>query len=79
MVLGYLAGQISERQPGLVATADSQLAALDQALLATQASGRWQTATAVTVDQRQDVNAAIGALLETLAEVPNLLEVPPTH
>ena len=79
VVLGYLTGQINERQPGLVATADSQLAALDQALLATQASGQWQPAAAVTLDQRQHVNAAIGALLETLAEVPNLLEVPPTH
>jgi len=25
------------------------------------------------------VNAAIGALLETLASVPDLLEVPPAH
>jgi high-affinity iron transporter len=79
VVLGYLADEINERQPGLVATADSQLAALDQALLATQASGQWQPTAAVTLDQRQHVNAAIGALLETLAEVPNLLEVPPTH
>ena len=79
VVLGYLASLINERQPGLVATADSQLAALDTALLATQASGQWQSLTAVTLDQRQHVNAAIGALLETLATVPDLLEVPPTH
>ncbi len=79
VVLGYLAGQINERQPGLVATADSQLTALDQALLATQANGQWQPASAVSLTQRQDVDAAIGQLLETLAEVPNLLEVPPTH
>ena len=79
VVLGYLADQINERQPGLVATADSQLTALDQALLATQANGQWQPASAVSITQRQDVDAAIGQLLETLAEVPNLLEVPPTH
>jgi high-affinity iron transporter len=29
--------------------------------------------------QRQAVNAAIGAVLETLAAIPDLLEVPPTH
>ncbi|HEY1818506.1 MAG TPA: FTR1 family protein, partial [Trebonia sp.] len=78
-VLGYLADLINEREPGLVATADSELATLDQALLATQAHGQWQSLTAVTLDQRQHVDAAIGALLETLASVPDLLEVPPTH
>jgi high-affinity iron transporter len=78
-VLGYLANLINERQPGLVATADSQLATLDTALLATKANGQWQSLTQVTLDQRQRVNAATGALLETLASVPDLLEVPPTH
>jgi high-affinity iron transporter len=79
VVLGYLADLINERQPGLVATADSQLATLDTALLATQANGQWQSLTAVSLDQRQHVDAATGALLETLATVPDLLEVPPTH
>jgi high-affinity iron transporter len=78
-VLGYLANLINERQPGLVATADSQLATLDTALLATQANGQWRSPAQVTLDQRQRVNAATGALLETLAAVPDLLEVPPTH
>ena len=36
-VLGYLSGLIGQREPGLVATADSELAALDAALLATKA------------------------------------------
>jgi len=79
MVLGYLANLVNERQPGLVTTADSQLATLDTALLATKANGQWQSLTQVTLDQRQRVNAATGALLETLASVPDLLEVPPTH
>jgi high-affinity iron transporter len=79
VVLGYLANLIDEREPGLVATADSQLGTLQSALLATRADGQWQSLTAVTLDQRQHVNAAIGALLETLASVPDLLEVPPTH
>jgi high-affinity iron transporter len=79
VVLGYLANLIDEREPGLVATADSQLATLQSALLATEANGQWQSLTAVTLDERQHVNAAIGALLETLASVPDLLEVPPAH
>ena len=62
------------------ATAQSELAALDSALLATRTSGgQWQSLTAVSLGQRQHVDAAIGALLETLAVVPDLLEVPPTH
>ena len=79
VVLGYLANLLDEREPGLVARADSQLATLDQALLATQANGQWQSLTAVSLEQRQHVNAATGALLETLSSVPTLLEVPPTH
>jgi len=79
VVLGYLANLLDERKPGLVATADSQLAALQSALLATEANGQWQSLTAVSLEQRQHVNAATGALLETLASVPDLLEVPPTH
>ncbi len=78
-VLGYLSGLIGQREPGLVATADSQLAALDAALLATKADGQWQPLTAVSLDKRQRVDAATGALLETLAAVPDLLEIPPTH
>jgi len=78
-VLGYLAGLLNQRDPGLVATAGSQLSALDQALLATRANGQWQSLTAVSLDQRQHVTASIGALLETLASVPDVLEVPVTH
>ena len=79
VVLGYLANLIDARQPGLVATADGELATLDAALLATQANGQWQSPTAVSLDQRQHVDGAIGQLLETLAAVPDLLEVPPAH
>jgi high-affinity iron transporter len=79
-VLDYESALINDRDPGLVATAQSELAALDAALLATKTSGgQWQSLTAVSLGQRQHVDAAIGALLETLAVVPDLLEVPPTH
>ena len=80
VVLGEESALINARDPGLVATAQRELAALDTALLATRASdGQWQSLTAASPGQRQHVDAAIGALLETLAVVPDLLEVPPTH
>jgi high-affinity iron transporter len=80
VVLGYEAPLIDARDPDLVATAESELSTLDNELLATQTSGgQWQSLTAVTLDQRQHVDAAIGALLETLATVPDLLELPLAH
>jgi high-affinity iron transporter len=80
VVLGEEAALINARDPGLVATAEAEENTLDTALLATRTSaGQWQSLTAVTLVQRQQVDAAIGALLETLATVPDLLEVPPTH
>jgi high-affinity iron transporter len=80
VVLGEESALINARDPGLVATAETEENTLDTALLATRTSdGQWQSLTAVTLVQRQQVDAAIGALLETLATVPDLLEVPPTH
>jgi high-affinity iron transporter len=80
VVLGDESALINDRDPGLVSTAQSELAALDSALLATRTSGgQWQSLAAVSLGQRQHVDAAIGALLETLGVVPDLLEVPPTH
>jgi high-affinity iron transporter len=80
VVLGDESALINQRDPGLVTTAQSELATLDAALLATRTSGgQWQSLSAVSLGQRQHVDAAIGALLETLAVVPDLLEVPPTH
>jgi high-affinity iron transporter len=78
-VLGYLAPLIDARQPGLTGTLTAQLDSLDQALLATQANGAWLSLGAAPLSAREHVDAATGAVLESLASVPDLLEVPPTH
>jgi high-affinity iron transporter len=78
-LLGYLAPLINTRQPGLLATAGRQLTALQQALDATRTGTRWQSLGQAPLLARQHVNAAIGAVLQTLDAVPDLLEVPPTH
>ena len=78
-VLGDLAPLITARQPGLMGTLHSQLDTLQQALLATQAGGHWRPLDAVPLAQRQAVNGATGALLESLSSVPDLLEVPPSR
>jgi high-affinity iron transporter len=78
-VLGELSPLISARAPKLLPTARAQLYALQQALLSARVGGRWQSLGATPLAARQRVNAAIGALLETLSSVPDLLEIPPTH
>ena len=78
-VLGYLAPLINARQPGLLATTDAEMNTLQQALAATQVKGQSLSLDSAPLTVRQDVNGAIGALLQTLSSVPDLLEVPPTH
>ncbi|MGH3216886.1 MAG: EfeM/EfeO family lipoprotein [Trebonia sp.] len=87
-ILGYLAPLIDARQPGLAGTLTAELDTLDQALLApraprapgaAQANGAWTSLGAASPAVREHVNAAIGAELESVASVPDLLEVPPAH
>jgi high-affinity iron transporter len=78
-LLGYLAPLINARQPGLPDIADDQLSILNAALLATRVSGRWESLGAAPLAAREDVDAAIDAVLETLSAVPDLLEPPPAH
>jgi high-affinity iron transporter len=73
-LLGILAPLIEARDPGLLSTARAQLAAVQADLLADRSpSGRWTPVAALSVAGRQRVDAGLGQLLETLAEVPNLL------
>jgi high-affinity iron transporter len=77
VVVGELAPLISSREPGLLATITSQQAALARALLATQSGGHWLSPAGAPLAARQSVDSAIGALLETLSAVPDLLELRP--
>jgi high-affinity iron transporter len=79
VVLSELAPLITARAPKLLPTAQAQLTALQTALLATQVHGQWTSLSSASLAMRQQVDGAIGALLETLSSVPDLLEVPPTH
>ncbi len=79
VVLGELAGLITARAPRLLPALRAQLATLQQALLATRSRGQWRAPAATPLVRRQQVDAAIGTLLQTLSAVPDLLEVPPAH
>ena len=78
-VLGELAPLIQTRAPKLLPTVYAQLNTLQKALLATQTSGQRTSISSASLAQRQQVDGAMGAALETLSSVPDLLEVPPTH
>jgi high-affinity iron transporter len=78
-VLGELAPLIEARSPKLLPAAYTELDTLQQALLATRSHGQWTSISSASLAQRQRVDGAIGAVLETLSSVPDLLEVPPTH
>ncbi|MCA1219800.1 iron uptake transporter permease EfeU [Streptomyces sp. 8L] len=76
VVLNELAPLIEPRSPKLLPTATAQLDSLDSALRATRTRGGWQPFPDVPLARRQQVDARIGSVLETLASVPDLLEVP---
>jgi high-affinity iron transporter len=78
-VLGYLTPLLNAREPGLPSIAGGEIAILRQALLATEVDGHWESLSSAPLTARERVDSAIGALLETLSAVPDLLEVPPTH
>jgi iron uptake system EfeUOB component EfeO/EfeM len=84
-VLGILGPLISRLDPGLLATADQELAQTQKDLLAertpagpsadspTAATWTWTPLSALTTARRQRIDADLGALLEELSAVPNLL------
>ena len=76
VVLDELAPLIDARRKDLLPAAATQMDALQQALRATGHDGVWTRPADAPPATRQRVDAALGALLETLAPVPDLLELP---
>ena len=74
-VLSLLAPLIVPRAPFLVGTAQRQLTTLIRAVQATREGGRWLAVSALTLTQREQIDGAAGAALETLAPVPDLLKI----
>ncbi|WP_051452183.1 EfeM/EfeO family lipoprotein [Actinospica robiniae] len=73
-LLEILASLIQQRDPALLRTALAQLAAFQADLLADRTgAGSWIPVGSLSVAQRQRLDADLGALLESLAEVPDLL------
>jgi high-affinity iron transporter len=77
IILGYLGPQLTERAPGLLQKAQKQLATLQSALEQADVGGSWNAPDQVSLSVRQHIDSAIGAALEILSSVPDVLEVPP--
>ena len=75
VVLDELAPLINARRADLLPAAATQMDALHQALRATRTGGVWTPAADASPVARRRVDAVLGALLETLAPVPDLLEL----
>ncbi|OHT82381.1 iron uptake transporter permease EfeU [Mycobacteroides saopaulense] len=78
-VLEQFSVLINPRAPKLLTQINSQLDVLDGALKATQQGGHWRPLAQVPLSGRQAVDAALGQVLETLASVPLLIELPPSR
>jgi high-affinity iron transporter len=75
VLLHLLAPLLVARAPDLVSRVTVQLTRLDAALVATQEGGRWVAVDLVPLAQREQVDGAIGAALEILAVVPDIVPV----
>jgi high-affinity iron transporter len=76
-VVGLFAPLLDDRDPTLVSTIGRELDAVDAALSGLRAAdGTYPALDAAPTAARQQVNGIVGAALETLSAIPNLLEVP---
>jgi high-affinity iron transporter len=75
VLLHLLAPLLKERAPDLVTRATAQLDRLDAALAATEQDGHWVAVSQVPLAQREQVDGAIGAALEILAIVPDVMPI----
>ncbi len=75
-MLNVLASLIAVRAPGLVKRGHAELKAIDAAVAAAHPpSSAWREPSALAARSRQRLNATVGAALETLAPVSELMQV----
>jgi len=71
--LTLLAPTLSALAPKLLPTVKRELSAIDAAADATRVDGGWVAITEMSTEQREDLDATVGAAVETLSRVPDLL------
>ncbi|WP_052432755.1 EfeM/EfeO family lipoprotein [Streptacidiphilus carbonis] len=78
-VLGTLTALITPRAPALLPAVDAELSVLDAGLSACRTpDGGWTAPTALPLTRRQQLDSALGGVLEQLSTVPDLLQGRPS-
>ncbi|GAB3796519.1 FTR1 family protein [Humibacter antri] len=75
-LLGFVTPLLNTRDPQLVPTATKEIAELRAALAHAHTSSGWVSPQTASTQTRQHIDGALGQLLETLSNVPTLLEIP---
>jgi high-affinity iron transporter len=78
LVLKVLTKQLQQRDPGLQGGATKDLTALAAQFGGYRRGGRWTSLTALSRTERERLDAATGRVLEELALIPNILQMPPS-
>lgn len=78
MVLGVLEQQLRIRDAPLEAACSKELATFRRQLGEYDRGGVWKPLNSLSRNQREQLNAALGQLLEDLALIPNILQMPPS-
>jgi high-affinity iron transporter len=74
--VGDLQAVLDARKPGLVTTINAELDSVAKALETMHSNDGWTRISDSTLAQRQPINSSVSAVLETLAQVPQLLVLP---
>jgi hypothetical protein len=72
-MLGELSPTLGPLAPQMIPRAEDELDALGAAIAGTQLDGGWVSVQSLPTAQRQQIDADLGAALETLAPLPDLL------
>ena len=78
MVVHVLAQQLSQRDPQLASKASKGLTTLDTQLGEYRRNGRWTPLSMLSRSEREHLNASVGSVVETLALIPDILQMPPS-
>jgi high-affinity iron transporter len=78
MVFGVVKAMLERRDPDRVTRIDQELDSLAAKLESFDHSGSWPSVRSLPQAQRESLDASIDALLEELAPVPDILQMPPS-
>lgn len=74
-LLRQLSNALAARAPSILPQAEGQLAGVLKAIATARSGGRWIAVSALPLAQRERIDAGVGAALETVAPIPDVLKI----